>query len=122
VMNYLPFMVLPLFVALEKFDFTLLEAARDLGASRARAFRQVLLPCVRPGLVTGSTFVFAPALGEFVVPDILGGAREMLVGNLVTDQFLKTRDWPFGAALSLILIAVAAAGFRLHRRWSEAGP
>lgn len=107
--SYLPFMVLPLFVALEKFDFTLLEAARDLGATPARAVRAVLLPGTRAGIITGSILVFTPALGEFVIPDILGGARTLLLGNLITDQFLKARDWPFGSALSVLLIALIAA-------------
>jgi len=105
VTNYLPFMVLPIWVSIEKFDFTLLEAARDLGASRLNAFRRVLLPQVLPGVLSGMTFVFTPALGEFVIPDLLGGARTLLIGNLVTEQFLKARDWPFGAALSVLLIA-----------------
>jgi spermidine/putrescine transport system permease protein len=104
VTNYLPFMVLPLFVAIEKFDFTLLEAARDLGAPKWRQLTGVLLPLTRQGIFTGLVFVFAPALGEFVIPDILGGARKMLIGNLITEQFLKTRDWPFGSALSLALM------------------
>ncbi|MBI2711890.1 MAG: ABC transporter permease [Bdellovibrio sp.] len=106
VTNYLPFMVLPLFVALEKFDFSLLEAAKDLGASSWKTVWRVLFPLTRPGIVTGLIFVFTPALGEFVIPDLLGGARTLLIGNLVTEQFLKTRDWPFGAALSLLLILV----------------
>lgn len=109
--NYLPFMVLPLYVALEKFDFTLMEAARDLGAGPVRAFFRVLLPGVRPGLVSGLIFVLTPALGEFVIPDMLGGARTLLIGNVITDQFLKSRDWAFGSALSLLLIAVI--GFNL---------
>jgi spermidine/putrescine transport system permease protein len=104
VTNYLPFMVLPLYVALEKFDFTLLEAARDLGAPPTRVFLDVLVPLTRRGIASGCIFVFTPALGEFVIPDLLGGAKTMLMGNLITDQFLKARDWPFGSALSLLLI------------------
>lgn len=101
--NYLPFMVLPLFVALEKFDFTMLEAARDLGAGRrARIFR-VLLPMTRAGAIAGCVFVFAPALGEFIIPDLLGGAKTLMMGGLISEQFLKSRDWPFGSALSLLL-------------------
>ncbi len=106
VTNYLPFMVLPLYVALEKFDFALLEAARDLGASPWRVLTRVLLPLTRTGIVTGTIFVFTPALGEFVIPDLLGGARTMLVGNLITEQFLKTRDWPFGSAISLLMMTI----------------
>lgn len=104
VSNYLPFMVLPLYVVFEKFDFSLLEAARDLGASRWQQLVRVLIPLTKSGIVTGTVFVFAPALGEFVIPDLLGGARTMLVGNLMTEQFLKSRDWPFGSALAVLLI------------------
>lgn len=119
VTNYLPFMVLPLYVALEKFDFTLLEAARDLGAPSRRILTRVLIPLTRPGIVTGCIFVFTPALGEFVIPDLFGGARTMLIGNLVTEQFLKTRDWPFGSALSILLLLVVMASLLLYLRASE---
>jgi spermidine/putrescine transport system permease protein len=111
VTNYLPFMVLPLYVVLEKFDFTLLEAAADLGASPVRRFFHVLLPLTRQGVITGLIFVFAPALGEFVIPDMLGGAKTLLAGNLITDQFLKSRDWSFGSALSLVLILLVLLSF-----------
>jgi len=116
VTNYLPFMVLPLYVALEKFDFTLLEAAKDLGASSWHILSRVLIPLTKPGIITGLIFVFTPALGEFVIPDLLGGARTMLIGNLITEQFLKTRDWPFGSALSLLLILVVMASLTLYLR------
>lgn len=118
VTNYLPFMVLPLYVSLEKFDFSMLEAARDLGASGWQAVWRVLLPLTRPGIVTGSIFVFTPSLGEFVIPDLLGGARTMLIGNLITEQFLKTRDWPFGAALSVLLIGVVMVCLVLYLSYS----
>lgn len=104
--NYLPFMVLPLYVALEKFDFSLMEAAKDLGASQWRSLREVMLPLIRPGMVAGLIFVFTPALGEFVIPDLFGGARTLLLGNVITEQFLKSRDWPFGSALSLLLLLI----------------
>lgn len=104
VTNYLPFMVLPLYVTLEKFDFSLLEAGRDLGASSFKLLSRVLLPLTRPGIVTGFLLVFTPALGEFLIPDLLGGARTMLVGNLIIEQYLKSRDWPFGSALSILLM------------------
>ena len=116
VSNYLPFMVLPLYVSLEKFDFTLLEAARDLGARSWSVLWRVLLPLNRAGIITGCVFVFTPALGEFVIPDLLGGARTLLIGNLVTEQFLKTRDWPFGAALSLLLIATVLVSLVVQLR------
>lgn len=114
--NYLPFMVLPLYVALEKFDFSLMEAAKDLGASQWRALWEVLLPLIRPGMVAGMVFVFTPALGEFVIPDLLGGAKTLLLGNLITDQFLKSRDWPFGSALSLVLMIVVMFSLQLYIR------
>ncbi len=105
VTNYLPFMILPIYVALEKFDFSLLEAAKDLGAGRGAIVKKVLLPLTQHGIMTGFILVFTPALGEFVIPDMFGGAKVMLLGNLITEQFLKTRDWPFGSALSVLLIA-----------------
>lgn len=114
--NYLPFMVLPLYVDFEKFDFSLLEASRDLGADRFQQLTRVLIPLTRPGIATGLVFVFAPALGEFVIPDMLGGARTMLIGNLLTEQFLKSRDWPFGAALAVLLISAVLLSLLLLRR------
>lgn len=111
VYNYLPFMVLPLFVALEKLDFTLLDAAYDLGATRWQTLIKVLFPLSLPGVVTGSLFVFIPALGEFVIPDLLGGSQSMYVGSLITETFLKTRDWPFGSALSSFLVLAAMLSF-----------
>jgi spermidine/putrescine transport system permease protein len=102
--NYLPFMILPLFVAIDKIDFTLLDAAYDLGASKIQTLFKVLLPLSLPGIITGSLFVFIPAFGEFVIPDLLGGSQNMFVGNLITETFLKSRDWPFGSALSSLLV------------------
>jgi spermidine/putrescine transport system permease protein len=120
VLNYLPFMVLPLYVTLEKFDFTLLEAARDLGASGWNTLRKVLLPLTKPGMITGFILVFTPSLGEFLIPDLLGGARTMLVGNLVSHQFLKVRDWPFGSALSLLLMIVVLISLMIiQRTWKH---
>lgn len=105
VTTYLPFMVFPLFNALERFDYTLIYAAEDLGAKPYRILNKVLLPNMKKPFITGFLLVFIPALGEFVIPDLLGGARTMLAGNLITEQFLKARDWPFGSSLALILIA-----------------
>jgi spermidine/putrescine transport system permease protein len=119
IVNYLPFMVLPLYVALERFDFQLLEAARDLGASSWQTLSRVLLPLTRPGIVSGCIFVFTPALGEFVIPDLLGGARTVLIGNLITDQFLKTRDWPFGSAISILLLVLVSISLGIYLRYSE---
>ncbi len=113
-------MVLPLYVSIEKFDFTLLEAGRDLGASAWNNFWKVLVPLTKPGIITGSILVFTPALGEFLIPDILGGAKTMLMGNLITEQFLKSRDWPFGSALSVLLMAIVMAGLCIViRYWTE---
>lgn len=116
VTNYLPFLVLPLYVTIDRFDFTLIEAARDLGASAPRLFWQVVVPLTRPGWLSGAVFVFTPALGEFVIPDLLGGARTMLVGNLITDQFLKSRDWPFGSAIALLLMAAVMISLWIQLR------
>lgn len=113
--SYLPFMVLPLYAALARFDFSLLEAAYDLGANDWTAFRRVLLPATRAGAVSGSVLVFVPTLGEFMIPDLLGGARTMLLGNLIAEQFLKARDWPFGAALVMTLVLALLAGLALQR-------
>ncbi len=106
VTSYLPFMVFPIYAALEKFDFSLVEAAEDLGASQLRVLASVILPGTRVAAVNSFTLVFVPCLGEFVIPDLLGGAKTMLAGNLITEQFLKARDWPFGAALSLGLMII----------------
>lgn len=113
--NYLPFMVLPLYVVFEKFDFSLIEAARDLGASRWQQLTRIFIPLTRSGIMTGMVFVFAPVLGEFVIPDLLGGARTMLIGNLMTEQFLKARDWPFGSALAVLLISAVLLSLLLIR-------
>jgi spermidine/putrescine transport system permease protein len=106
VYTLLPFMVLPLYASIEKLDFRLVEAARDLGASRAQTFTRIIIPLTMPGILAGSMLVFLPALGMFYIPDLLGGARTLLVGNLIKNQFLSARDWPFGAAVSVVLTAV----------------
>lgn len=98
--NYLPLMTLPLYIGFEKFDFSILEAAKDLGAGPLRSFFLVFLPIVRSSLHSACFMVFIPALGEFLIPDLLGGAQVQTVGKVVSEQFLKTRDWPFGAALT----------------------
>ncbi|MBW8874284.1 MAG: ABC transporter permease [Acidobacteria bacterium] len=99
----LPFMILPLFASLEKLDRSLLEAASDLGAGRVQTFRRVTLPLTLPGLAAGIVLVFIPSLGQFVVSDLLGGARSMLLGNLIQNQFAVARNQPFGAALAFEL-------------------
>jgi spermidine/putrescine transport system permease protein len=107
----LPFMVLPLYSSILKLDHRLLEASRDLGASPAKTFIKVALPLTVQGIVSGCMLVFLPALGMFYIPDILGGAREALVGNFIRDQFLVTRDWPMGSAASVLLTMIM--GFML---------
>ncbi len=104
--NYLPFMAITLYLNLEKIDVSLLEAAHDLGASQIKTFWSVLLPLSVPGIVAGSILVFVPSLGEFVIPDILGGGTEVYVGNLLTQQFLTSRNWPLGSAVSVILLGL----------------
>jgi spermidine/putrescine transport system permease protein len=116
VTSYLPFMVFPIYAALEKLDFSMVEAAEDLGASQLKVLFSVILPSTRVAAVNSFTLVFVPCLGEFVIPDLLGGAKKMLAGNLITEQFLKARDWPFGAALSLGLMIVLLALPYLLRR------
>lgn len=101
----LPFMILPLYASLEKLDRTLLEAAADLGAGRASAFWRVTVPLTAPGIAAGTVLVFIPSLGQFVVSDLLGGARSMLLGNLIQNQFAVARNHPFGAALAFELMA-----------------
>ncbi len=100
---HLPFMVLPLYTNLEKHDPTLLDAAQDLGANGWHRFWRVTFPLSLPGIFSGSALVFIPVLGMFAIPDILGGTRDMLIGNLIKEQFLSTRDWPFGSTLSIML-------------------
>ena len=102
----LPFMILPLYASLEKLDSTLLEAASDLGADRLRTFWRVTVPLTAPGILAGIVLVFIPSLGQFVVSDLLGGARSMLIGNLVQNQFAVARNHSFGAALAFELMAV----------------
>src|SRR5512135_2434523 len=100
---HLPFMVLPLYTNLEKHDPTLLDAAQDLGANGWHRFWRVTFPLSLPGIFSGSALVFIPVLGMFAIPDILGGTGDMLIGNLIKEQFLGTRDWPFGSTLSIML-------------------
>ena len=101
--TFLPFMVLPLYASLEKLDHRLLDAAKDLGAGSLRTFWYITLPLVAPGIVAGSMLVFLPSLGAFYIPEILGGARTMFISNFIKNQFLVARDWPLGAAASIIL-------------------
>jgi len=106
VYGYLPLMVFPLYVTLERMDWTLVEASKDLGAARWATFRQITLPVALPGLITGSILVFIPMMGEYVIPAILGYGRTFLMGNALVDAFIQTRNWPFGSAMAVGLILV----------------
>ena len=103
VYTLLPFMILPLYASLQKLDRSLIEAARDLGATSSRIFFDIMLPITLPGIMAGCTMVFLPSLGLFYIPDLLGGARSMLIGNFIKNQFLTTGNWPLGSAASMLL-------------------
>lgn len=115
---YLPLMVLPLYAALDRFDFRLAEAAYDLYASRWRVMRRVVLPIVRPGVVAGSILVFVPSLGAYVTPRVLGGGKNMMIGNFIELQFGQGRNWPLGAALSMLLLLIVLAALLVYVRVS----
>ncbi|WP_310941592.1 ABC transporter permease [Clostridium estertheticum] len=102
-----PFMVLPLYNSIDKMDRAYIEAAKDLGSSRWRTFRTVTVPLTMPGIVAGCILVFVPSVGLFFIPDLMGGSNVMLIGNLIENQFMGANDWPFGAALSIIMIFIS---------------
>jgi spermidine/putrescine transport system permease protein len=106
VYGFLPFMILPLYASIERIDSSLLEASRDLYASGWQTFRRVLLPLSMPGVIAGSILTFVPSLGAYVTPEILGGAKSTLLGSYIVSQFLTARNWPVGASLSFVLMAV----------------
>ncbi|MCI2098967.1 MAG: ABC transporter permease [Succiniclasticum sp.] len=112
----LPFMILPIYVSIEQLDHRLLEAASDLGAKPFTAFRKITLPLTMPGVAAGTILVFISSLGMFVVPDVMGGAKSALVGNLIQNQFLSARDWPFGSALSIMLAILSLVLITLYYR------
>jgi spermidine/putrescine transport system permease protein len=114
VYGFLPFMILPIYASLEKLDLSLLEAAEVLGAKPAERFRRVTLPLSMPGVVAGCLLVFIPALGSFLTSDLLGGAKQMMIGNLVQNQFAAARNWPFGSAASFIVMALVLAAVMLY--------
>jgi len=120
VYGYLPFMVLPIYATLERLDPALIEAAADLGARPLATLFRVIVPLSQPGIVAGSVLVFIPCLGAYLTPDLLGGGRTVLVGNLVQNQFTNARDWPFGSAVSvLLMLLVTLLVWGLLRRESE---
>ncbi|WP_291851365.1 ABC transporter permease [Accumulibacter sp.] len=118
---HLPFMILPLYTNLEQHDPALLEAAQDLGAGAATRFWRITLPLSLPGIWSGSALVFIPVLGMFAIPELLGGTRDILIGNLIKEQFLDNRDWPLGSTLSLLLtvgvLLLAGLAARAARPW-----
>ena len=116
VYGYLPFMILPLYAALEQLDMSLLEAAQDLGASPRRAFWHVTVPLSLPGILAGSMLVFIPTVGAFLTPDLLGGGKVSYIGNVIERQFKTARDWPFGSALSFMLMGIVLVGTVLYFR------
>ncbi|POZ61384.1 ABC transporter permease [Chromobacterium alticapitis] len=122
---HLPFMVLPLYANLEKHDMALLDAAQDLGANAWQRFWRVTWPLSLPGVFAGSALVFIPALGMFAIPDILGGTESIMIGNLIKQQILDTRDWPFGSVLSIMLtggvLLIAALGALVARKGKGRG-
>ncbi|RWE11041.1 MAG: ABC transporter permease [Mesorhizobium sp.] len=113
---YLPLMVLPLYASMEKIDFRLVEAGYDLYANRFQVLRRVIIPLVKPGIIAGSILVFIPALGAYVTPRVLGGSKNMMLGNLIELQFGQGRNWPLGSALSLSLMAIVMVALLFYVR------
>lgn len=118
--TFLPFMVLPIYTSLEKLDWRLVEAAFDLGANRFQALKRIILPLALPGMLAGTTLVFIPALGNYIIPELLGGGKALMIGNLVQLQFGSAHNWPLGSALafalfSLVLLALLFNGLRQRR-------
>lgn len=116
---YLPLMVLPLFAAIDRFDMRMLEAGYDLYASRWQVLRRVILPIVKPGIIAGSILVFIPSLGAYVTPRILGGGRNMMIGNFIELQFGQGRNWPLGASLSVTLLVIVMVALLIYVRFAN---
>lgn len=117
---YLPLMVLPLFAAIDRFDMKLLEAGYDLYASRMQVLRRIILPITKPGIIAGSILVFVPSLGAYVTPRVLGGGKQMMIGNFIDLQFGQGRNWPLGAALSFTLLIIVTAALLVYVRYANA--
>ncbi|HIQ83541.1 MAG TPA: ABC transporter permease [Candidatus Pullichristensenella stercorigallinarum] len=112
----LPFMILPTYSSVEKMDWTLVEASRDMGSSPLRAFVTVTLPLTAPGMLAGCVLTFVPSIGLFFMSDLLGGSNDVFLGNLINDQLLKSRDWPFAAALSVVMMLLTSLFLWIYRR------
>lgn len=119
---YLPFMILPIYGSAEKLDPSLVEAAHDLGAGPVRAFTSVIIPLTWPGIAAGMLLVFVPAIGMFAVTDLMGGAQVPMIGNVIQNQFLKARNWPFGAALGVVFTLIFIVSYAVMQRRREAAP
>jgi spermidine/putrescine transport system permease protein len=118
---YLPLMVLPLYASMEKLDFRLVEAGYDLYASRFQVLRRIIIPLVKPGIIAGSILVFIPSLGAYVTPRVLGGGKNMMLGNLIELQFGQGRNWPLGAALSITLMAIVMVALLVYVKNASRG-
>ena len=116
---YLPLMVLPLFAAIDRFDMRLLEAGYDLYASRLQVLRRIILPIVKPGIIAGSILVFVPSLGAYVTPRVLGGGKQMMIGNFIDLQFGQGRNWPLGASLSLTLLVIVTIALLVYVKYAN---
>lgn len=118
---YLPLMVLPLYASMEKLDFRLIEAGYDLYATRMQVLRRIIVPLVKPGIIAGSILVFIPSLGAYVTPRVLGGGRNLMLGNLIELQFGQGRNWPLGASLSMTLLAIVMVALLVYIRYAGRG-
>ncbi len=114
--SYLPFMILPLYASLERMDHDLVDAAQDLGASRTRAFWDITWPLARPGVIAGCLLVFIPAMGEYVIPYLLGGPDSLLIGRVLFDEFFVNRDWPLASAVAIVLLLLLVVPIALLQR------
>jgi putrescine transport system permease protein len=119
VYSYLPFMILPLYANLEKHDLTLLEAAADLGARRVTAFRRITLPQSMPGIVAGSLLVFIPAVGEYVIPSLLGRTDQLMIGRVLSDEFFENRDWPVASAVAIFMLLLLVIPIMLFQHFEK---
>ena len=119
VYGYLPFMVLPIYASVERLDMRYVEAANDLGANDTRAFWKVVLPLTLPGVIAGCILVFIPTIGAFVTPDLMGGTRGLMIGNLIQSQFGGRGNIPLGSAISMVLLVVVFVGVLIYTRWGQ---
>ncbi len=119
--SYLPFMVLPLYASLEKLDFRLVEAAYDLYANRFMVLRRIIIPMAKPGIIAGCILVFIPGLGAYITPELLGGGKKLMIGNLIAIQFGSSRNWPFGSAAALILMTIVMVALLIYMKNAKQG-